>query len=147
MPTSLTNLCIGEIASVLYRQYQSYINKQMKPFNINFSECAYLIKMPDNQTVTQTYIAEKLFCDNAMATRSFQTLEKKGFVVRQKSSIDKRTALVSLTPTGIAAKKAGIKARKSWKELVLAGVTPTEEKELMQALKTMAQKALAFTNN
>ncbi len=142
MQNSLSELCIGEISSILYRQYQAYVNKQMKPYKINFSECAYLLKIPNGQTVTQTYIAEKLFCDNAIVTRNFQTLEKKGFVLRQKSPNDKRAALVSLTDKGVAAKQAGIKARQKWKKLILAGFTPQDEKKLVQALTAMAKNAL-----
>lgn len=144
---NLNELCIGELSSVLYRQYQSYINQNMKNHGVNFSECAYLIKIPDRGIVTQSYIAERLFCDNAVVTRSLQRLENKGFVKRHKSADDKRTVMVSLTAKGMEIKQIGMDARKRWKELVMSETSADEEKLLIQTLKSMAKKALFAAHN
>lgn len=146
MIENLNDLCIGELSSVLYRQYQSYMNRQMKPYNINFAECAYLIKIPDHVSVTQTYIAEKLFCDNAMVTRSVKTLEKKGLVLSERSQEDKRAVLVSLTSAGRKAKTNCLQLRREWKEHIMAGISSEEEALYIQSLKSMTTCALSINH-
>ncbi|GEM_PF-1365700 len=144
---NLDSLCIGELSSVFYRQYQAYMNHMMKPYSVNYSECAYLIKIPDNEPVTQSYIANKLFCDNAAVTRSLRTLEKKGLVKQLQSPNDKRAVLVSLTAKGSEAKQLGVQSRKKWKKLVMAGISTAKEKEFLQTLKAMTKIALETTHN
>lgn len=139
------NLCIGELASVLYRKYQSYVKKGVKVCGIRFSECVYLIKIPDHKLVTQSYIANRLFCDNAVVTRSLQTLEKKGFVKRYKSPDDKRAVMVSLTAKGMDAKQLGIKTINRWKEHMMADISADKAETLMQTLKLMLKKTLTTT--
>lgn len=143
MNENLDKLCFGELSSVLYRQYQQYINRAMKPYGVNYAECEYLVKIPDGKVVTQTYIAEHLFCDNAVVTRSLKSLEKKALVTRCESPHDKRAVLVSLTEAGERAKQAGLMMRRNWRKQMMLNVTAEEETEIMDSLREMAVQALS----
>lgn len=144
---NIENMCLGELASVFYRQYQAYINREMKDYGINFSECEFLIKIPDSDEIIQRELAESLICDNAIVTRSLQKLEKKELIKRINSTEDKRAILVSLTDRGRDIKKIGLEKRRFWKNSIMEDV-PEEEKQLVfQFFKAMVNKALIVNSN
>ncbi|NLY20893.1 MAG: MarR family transcriptional regulator [Tissierellia bacterium] len=144
---NIENMCLGELASVFYRQYQAYINREMKDYGINFSECEFLIKIPNSDEIIQRELAESLICDNAIVTRSLQKLEKKELIKRINSTEDKRAILVSLTDRGRDIKKIGLEKRRFWKNSIMEDV-PEEEKQLVfQFFKAMVNKALIVNSN
>ncbi|QQO09182.1 MarR family winged helix-turn-helix transcriptional regulator [Breznakiella homolactica] len=140
---NLDSLCIGELASVLYRQYQAFINREMKEYGVNSSEFLYLIRIPDSGTVNQTYLAETVFCDNAIVSRSIQSLADKKLVARERSGEDKRAVMVSLTPAGRKAKQAGLEKRDLWKKTVMYDLSEKNSVTLIRTLKKMASRALS----
>ena len=144
---SIENLCIGDLASVLYRQYQIYINRAMNPHHINSSEFMLLSKLDTQTPLSQSQISGMLFIDNAIVTRSLQSLEKKGVVTREKSQQDGRSTLVLLTSKGESIKKAGLEQRQRWKDTLLEGITPQQEKSIMALLQQMARQSLSITRH
>ena len=145
MIDSLQGLCIGELTSILYRQYQLYMGHRLEPFQLNFSEYAILTKIPDEKPpVPQHFLGERLFYDNALITRSLKTLETKEYIVREKSLQDKRQILVSLTSKGVTTKKELLILRKQWKSLVMDGVSPQEEKMVFTLFQKITGQAIAL---
>ncbi len=142
MSDCLNDLCLGELLSVFYRKYQSYMNDEMKAYGINFSEVAFLLKIPDDRAIIQKDIADILHYDYAIVTRSMQKLEDKGFVTREKSSEDKRAVLVSLTEEGSRLKAIGIKARRRWKDSVMSIISEQEKDEMFSKIKDLVENAL-----
>ncbi len=136
------DLCLGEISSVFYRMYQSYMNEEMKEYDLNFSECSYLVKIPESSSITQSEIGDLLFLDNAIVTRSIQRLEKKGFVSRIKSKEDKRAMLVSLTKKGLDARKVAKKKRTIWKDEVMSDISDSEKEIFEKVLKSITCKGI-----
>lgn len=142
MTNHLDSMCVGELAAVLYRQYQSYISKEMDSHNVSFAEFTVLAVIPINKAITQGCLAARLFCDNAMITRSLKTLAEKELISRQKCQSDKRAVLVSLTPQGVKMKDIGLKKRDIWKSHVMEGMTSEMESDLLIIFREMVQKAL-----
>lgn len=144
-PNILNHLCIGEMASVFYRQFQIYINQHMKSYRVNSSEVIYLLKMKDDEAVTQTSLADMFFTDNAIVTRSLQSMEKKGLVVRKRSKEDKRSILVSLTAKGKKAREKSLSIRLAWKEKIFSGLSPEEEAHITSLYQKITLEALSIT--
>ena len=88
---------VGKWISFLHRQFQVYINHEMKPYNINSSEYIYLAELGKDEGVNQSYFTESLSIDPALTTRVMKTLEEKGFITRTKDEHDKRAVLIRIT--------------------------------------------------
>jgi len=70
----------GRWISILYRQFQIFINNELKDLNITSGEYIYLIKLYENKELTQEDLAEIYFIDKAAITRSIRSLEDKGYI-------------------------------------------------------------------
>lgn len=86
----MTEKSIGKYISILSRQSQIYINRELKNYNITSSEYTFLLNVPDYGDINQKQICDQFSIDQAMATRSMKSLEKKGLVLREKNPSDKR---------------------------------------------------------
>ena len=76
----------GRWISVLYRQFQIFINNELKDLDITSAEYIYLIKLYENKELTQEDLAEIYYIDKAAITRSMRSLEDKGYIIRIKNS-------------------------------------------------------------
>ncbi len=141
---SIDHLCIGELASVLYRQFQIFMNKNMKPYRVSSSEVIYLLKVTENEAASQAALAEMFFTDSAIVTRILQSMEK-GLIVRNSSNDDKRSMLVSLTPKGEEAKEAEPKIRTAWKNRVFKNLSEEEKSYMISLYKKMILQAPTIT--
>lgn len=138
---NLDNLSLCELNSILYRQFQIYINNEMKEYGINSSELMFLVKV-EEYPLNQKYISDILHMDYAIGTRSLKSLENKKLINRIKSKEDGRQVLVSLTDYGKIIKEKGLDIRKSWKKRVFKDISSKEEIYLMNILKNMAIESL-----
>lgn len=141
---SIDNMCIGELSSVLYRQFQNYIHCQMKEYGVNSSEFMFMVKTGSEQ-INQKQLSDSLCVDYAIATRSLRTLEEKGLVKRSKSTADARATMVSLTPKGTEIKEIGLQIRRNWKKNIMGDITDEESGILLNVIKEMAKKAVTLT--
>lgn len=143
MQEDLNELCLGELNSILYRQFQIYINNEMKEFGINSSEFMFLVKIK-TEPLNQKYISDLLHMDYAIATRSLKSLEKKNLINREKSNEDRREILVSLTEEGEELKNIGLERRRIWKNRIFADLNEKEIEYLMEVIKKMARNSLTI---
>lgn len=141
---NIDNMCIGELSSVLYRQFQIYIHRQMKKYGINSSEFMFIVKI-GIEPINQKQISDSLCVDYAIATRSLRSLEEKGLVLRSKSDTDARATMVALTEKGADIKKIGLQIRQKWKENIMGDLAKEESEFLLNIIKDMAKKAISQT--
>ena len=82
------------------------IVKKYNPFleKINLTYTQYIVMMVlwEHGTISARELGKKLFLDSGTLTPVLKSLEKKGFVSRQRSPEDERVLLVTITPEGIA---------------------------------------------
>ena len=138
---NLEKLSLCELNSILYRQFQIYINNEMKEYGVNSSEFMFLVKV-EEYPLNQKYISDILHMDYAIGTRSLKSLESKKLINRIKSKEDGREVLVSLTDYGKSIKEKGLEIRKSWKKRIFKDISSKEEIYLMNVLKNMAKESL-----
>ncbi len=91
---------IGKQISILYRQIQKFINKQMQPYGLKYSDHAFLIHISQNPGINQRCLARLLSIDEAVVTRALKKLEDNGFVLREKDAGDMRSFCLYLQPRG-----------------------------------------------
>lgn len=91
---------ISKWVSIMHRQFQMFMNKQLKEFGINSSEFLYIITLYSNSGMSQDELAQELHLDNAAVTRSIKSLENKGFIYRERDKDNHRVKRVYLTEKG-----------------------------------------------
>ena len=134
---------IGKWISILYRQTQIYLNGQMKPYGLNYSEYISLVNLsPESDGNNQKHLSDILIIDGALTTRAMKSLEKKGFILREKSKNDKRANSVSLTKKGIEMQPVILRVLKDWTNIISNGMNEEEKEFIIQRLKSMANNAL-----
>ena len=68
--------------SVLYRQFQIYINNNTKDLGIGASEYIFLMEMYEKVNVSQEELSKSLIVDKAATARAIKSLEEKEYIFR-----------------------------------------------------------------
>jgi len=137
---------IGKLISIISRQTQNYISREMQRLGITGSEYIFLVNTPDEGEITQQEICNQFELDPAYATRGVKSLVAKGLLNREKSTIDKRSYEITLTDEGRLMKPKIQKVLDHWTD-VLAGDMSQEEKddiiETLMGFKTRANEEIS----
>lgn len=91
---------IGRWFSILYRRSQQFIVEACQELGLTYSEFVLLVRLYDHEGAKQDELAAMLLLDKAVVTRTVNSLEKKGYLVRQQDEKDKRVRHVYLTKLG-----------------------------------------------
>ncbi|MCL6295086.1 MarR family winged helix-turn-helix transcriptional regulator [Jejuia spongiicola] len=90
---------INMTALLLKREFSSAIKNNK--IDVTPEQWAILNRLNENSNLTQKEVAKLTFKDNANITRMVDKLEKKGLVIRQSDSNDRRSWNLSITKKGI----------------------------------------------
>lgn len=132
--------------SVLHRQFQIYLNRELKNYDFHSSDFVFLVSLSHDQGVSQEELSSHLYIDKAATARAIQKLERLGYVQRMRCAADKRKNLVQLTDKG-ARTRDEIKGKLMYWNNRLTSELSDEERTLMLGLiKRMSQIALIETN-
>lgn len=88
---------IGRLISILHRQSQIYINCVLKEYAITSAEYAFLLYLYRKDGLTQDDLSTYLYIDKSATARAIKSLEEKGYIIRNKDSVDKRCNRVYLS--------------------------------------------------
>lgn len=88
---------IGRLISILHRQSQIYINCVLKEYGITSAEYAFLLYLYKKDGITQDDLSTYLYIDKSATARAIKSLEEKGYILRNKDSVDKRCNRVYLS--------------------------------------------------
>lgn len=117
---------IGKYISIISRQTQAYISREMQKLGVTGSEYIFLVNTPDEGVITQQEICNSFELDPAFATRGVKSLVDKGYLTRTKSKTDKRSYEIAITEEGKRLKPF-IQERLDYWTAVLAGDMTKEE--------------------
>lgn len=137
---------LGKWISILYRQFQVYINNELKDLNITSSEYIFLIKLYENKELNQEELSSMYYIDKALTARSLKNLEKKGYIQRLKDENDKRAYKICVTQKAVLIKSRIYEALESWDKTICANVSDNTIKEVAKVLKEMSLRALEKPN-
>lgn len=128
----------GRWISILYRQFQVYINSELKEINITSSEYIFLIKLFENGELNQEELSSIYYIDKAATARSIKRLEEKGYIIRYKDKNDKREYRICLTEKAMSVKKRIYDVLNSWDKRICNDINPKKLEEISVILKNMA---------
>lgn len=137
---------VGKWISVLYRQFQVYINKELKDSELNSAQFIFLINLYRQDGVNQEELATKLFIDKGAAARAIKQLESNGYIERQVNPEDKRAYKIYITEKAKQIKPRIQEILNEWNETLIGNLSQEEEEVLLKALKQMSARALQKNN-
>ncbi|MVB10506.1 Transcriptional regulator SlyA [Caprobacter fermentans] len=139
-------MSIGKWISILYRQAQIYLNRELKPYDLNSSEYIYLVNLAaETNGSNQKHLSDMIMIDDALTTRAMKSLENKGFIIREKSQSDKRSYHISLTEKGVDIQPIILETLKKWTDIISEGMDEDEKDFMIQKLTVMSNNAIKVT--
>ncbi len=130
-------MSIGKWISALYREFQIYINNEMKELGICSSEYIYLVTLGEKEGVNMKTLSDELMIDRAETSRIMKKLEQKGLVVREPCVSDKRAVIVRLTDRGRELQPLILEKLDVWTDLLSYGMCEKETEGFIDRLEGM----------
>ena len=128
--------------SVLYRQFQIYINNNTKDLGIGASEYIFIMEIYRNNNISQEELSKNLIIDKAATARAIKSLEEKEYIIRKKDKKDKRTNRIELTKKGIEIKDRLSKLLEEWGDTVTKDMDKETIELVLGIIKEMSKKAI-----
>ena len=133
---------LSKWADILSNNFQAYVNLKLKHYDLKFAEFICLLNLYENDGSHQDFIIKRKYTDKSAITRTLQSLEKKGFVRREKSEEDKRINCVYLTEKALDYKEELDKIIDEWQEFLNDCIPRDEYNKIATALEDITIKVL-----
>ena len=128
--------------SVLYRQFQIYINNNTKDLQISASEYIFLMEMYKNDNMSQEQLSKNLIIDKSATARAIKSLEEKEYIIRKKDDNDKRTNRIKLTKNGIEIKDRLSNLLEEWNNEITSDIDKNLLNTVIDTINKMSIKAI-----
>lgn len=82
----------------IVRKYKPFLDK----LDLTYTQYITMMVMWEHNSISVKDLGEKLYLDSGTLTPVLKTLEQKNYVSRQRSKVDERLLIVTITDEGIA---------------------------------------------
>ena len=109
----------------------------LKPLEMTYTQYIVMMVMWEDKELNVKELGDKLFLDSGTLTPVLKKLESKGYVTRERSKIDERTLIVTLTKSGEELRESALDI-----PVGMRGCLNMSDEEMAQ-LRTMLNKILS----
>ncbi len=92
--------CLGFIANRLVRVFQKAVDKRVMDHGLTTAQFCVLAKLSEEEGITQTELAGRLFIENPTLVRTLDRMESSGIIERRRDPRDRRAYHIYLLPKG-----------------------------------------------
>ena len=117
----------------IVRRYKTYLDK----LDLTYTQYIVMMVMWEEKELNVKELGDKLFLDSGTLTPVLKKLESKGYVTRERSKIDERTLIVTLTESGKELREMAVDI-----PVGMRGCLKLSDEEMVQ-LRTMLGKILS----
>ncbi|WP_274969260.1 MarR family winged helix-turn-helix transcriptional regulator [Lachnoanaerobaculum orale] len=117
----------------IVRRYKTYLDK----LDLTYTQYIVMMVMWEEKELNVKELGDKLFLDSGTLTPVLKKLEAKGYVTRERSKIDERTLIVTLTDSGKELREMAVDIPAG-----MRGCLKLSDEEMLQ-LRTMLGKILS----
>ena len=121
----------------IVRRYKTYLDK----LDLTYTQYIVMMVMWEEKELNVKELGDKLFLDSDTLTPVLKKLEAKGYVTRERSKIDERTLIVTLTDSGKELREMAVDI-----PIGMRGCLKLSDEEMIQ-LRTMLGKILSDMGN
>jgi DNA-binding MarR family transcriptional regulator len=131
---------IGRMISILHRHAQAHHNHNLKDCGINATDLPILLYLYHCDGSTQDAIVNFLDIDKAAVTRTVQSLEERGYIVRHKGIEDRRCNHLHLTEQARLVEKNVRDSVRSWNAMLTETMDMHTLNIIINGLEEMVDK-------
>ena len=135
---------IGRWFSILHRRSQLFVVEACQKLNLTFSEYIMLIRIFDNEGAKQDELANMLYLDKAVVTRTVNLLQAKGFIYREQDQVDRRVRHIYLTEYGRAQHQFLRNIIQGWVDYLVADMKEDEVQVLFSGFGQLVERACSI---
>ena len=117
----------------IVRRYKTYLGR----LDLTYTQYIVMMVMWEEKELNVKELGDKLFLDSGTLTPVLKKLEAKGYVTRERSKIDERTLIVTLTESGKELREKAVDI-----PVGMRGCLKLSDEEMVQ-LRTMLNKILS----
>jgi len=129
---------VGRWLSILYRTGQSYMDKELKPYNIGSGQGMFLAVLLHKDGIRQENLSTMLQIDKGTTARAIKKLEVEGYIIRNADPNDKRANIIRVTKKSLAIKPVLKRVVENWTDMLTKDFSEEEKKLVVRLLKRMA---------
>lgn len=115
-------------AKEVVRQYKPYLDE----LELTYTQYIAMMVMWDKRSISVKELGQHLYLDSGTLTPLLKTLEKKGYVTRNRSEEDERVLIVSITDEGMNLREKAVEVPMKVGSCI--GIEPEEAKTLYRLL-------------
>ena len=138
---------IGKNMGILNRQFNMFINSELKGKNINATEFMYIGYLYENDGITQDDLAKEFLVDKAAITRTLKNMEDKGFIRRERSDTDGRERRIYLTDKAADYRSLAESIQKKYIKMAGETLTAKKQSEIENTVSYMVDLIKAINQN
>lgn len=131
---------IGKNISILYRQFNMFLNNELEKVDITATELMYLGSLYKKDGITQDELVREYCIDKAATARTIQSMEKKGLVYRKVDEVDKRAKRVYLTEKSDEYQKLIQDIQKKWIEKINMEIAEDDMEVFLKVLSSVTTR-------
>lgn len=152
---------IGRNNMIIEKYFKLFFRNNLKQYDLNTAEGIVLLLLLEKETrpqyktidklhkilkgQTQEQIIDEIHYDKAVMTRTMQSLESKGYVMRNVNPTDNRSYIFSLTKKATDFKPTLLNILKLWNDGLQKGIDKATLEIADKALSQMANNALELS--
>ncbi len=126
--------CLGFIANRLVKVFYKAFDTELENHGITSAQFCVLAKLLEEEGLTQTELASRLFIESPTLVRTLDKMEQAGFIERRSVPTDRRAHHIFLKPKGRQMQKMVNRIGKLVQTKAVAGIEPEKLKELQESL-------------
>ena len=111
----------NQLCFPLYAAARSIVKKYnpvLEKIDLTYTQYIVMMVLWEHRTISARELGKKLFLDSGTLTPVLKSLEKKGFVSRQRSAEDERVLLVTVTSEGLSLREKAAEVPKQIAECI-----------------------------
>lgn len=133
---------IGAKIAYIFSHNHQYIENALEAYNLKGPMFAFLLTLSHKDGCSQESLARYLRFSKATATRVIKSLEKNGYVYREKDENDRRIYRVFISDEGREVVPAINNALQEWNNILLSDLSD-EEEQIFRNLLDKTKNTLA----
>lgn len=121
--------------SALRKDFLDYCTKRLSEFDVTYGQLFVLIYISKRDRCTPKEITENMGLDAGYLNRMLGKFIEKKFILYEKSEIDKRVNIISLTEDGKKIVEVSRQCFIEWDQKVLAKLEEDKKQDLLKLMK------------
>lgn len=134
---------IGYLTRIAFRAFSRALELRTAPHGVSSGQWRFLRVLWQEDGITQRELSQRVGMREPTTVIALKSLERSGFIVREKRPDDRRKVHIHLTPTARALEAQLLPAVAEVNAIALAGLTEAEVSVLRKALTQVGRNLAA----